>query len=247
MNRDNDMNLMDSVVPLDSASKSDDIANMQEVSLMTQEELTLRKIIYPGMQQRQLLNAFRNLRTKLAQKGGGKNFVLLVSSLHEGSGSSFVAMNAATSFALDEQKTAVYVDCNIENSYANNLLPDGCDYGLMDYLEDPSLDIKDIIYCAGIPRVRVIPPGKKGEVSVERMGSPRMQELIVSLKHRYSDRFIVLDVPSVSDSPVARILSSVADMAILVVPFGKATSNQVMSGIDAVGEEKFAGLVFNNG
>jgi Mrp family chromosome partitioning ATPase len=246
MSGDGDMNLVDSVIPLDSASRSADIANMQEVSLMTQEELNLRKIIYPGMQQRNLLNAFRDLRTRLTQKWEGKNFVLLVSSLHEKSGSSFVAINAATSFALDEQKTAVYVDCNIENSYANNLIPRHCDNGLMDYLENPSLSVEDIIYCSGIPRVRVIPPGNKGEVSVERMGSARMQELIVSLKRRYPDRFIVLDIPSVSDSPVARILSSFADMAILVVPFGKATSNQVLSGIDAVGEEKFAGLVFNN-
>jgi len=53
-------------------------------------------------------------------------------------------------------------------------------------------------------------------------------------------------VPPVSESSLARILSSVADMAILVVPFGKVTTNQVLAGVDAVGEGKFEGLVFNN-
>ena len=117
---------------------------------------------------------------------------------------------------------------------------------LMEYLDDPSLELKDIIYSAGIPRVRVIPPGKGGDTSVERLSSPRMSQLIESVKQRYPDRFVVLDVPPVSDSSLARILSGVADMAVLVVPFGKVTPNQVLAGVDAVGEEKFAGLVFNN-
>ena len=73
------------------------------------------KIIYPGMQQRDVLNSFRDLRTRLLQRAKGENFVLLVSSLSHGGGSSFVAMNIAACFALDEQKTAIYIDCNFEN------------------------------------------------------------------------------------------------------------------------------------
>jgi hypothetical protein len=55
-----------------------------------------------------------------------------------------------------------------------------------------------------------------------------------------------MDVPTVSTTAEARILSQLCDFAILVVPFGKVTIGQVMSGIDAVGRERFAGLVFNN-
>ena len=222
-----------------------DIADMAEVALKTQDELSALKIIYPGMQQREVLNIFRDLRTKLLEKAGGKNFVLLVSSLCSGGGSSFVAMNMAASFALDEQKTAIYLDCNFEHSFANELLKENKDLGLMEFLNNPQLELKDIIYSAGIPRVRVIPPGVGGEVSVEKLASPRMMQLVDSLRKRYADRFIVIDVPPVGDSSLARMLSRVVDMAVLVVPFGKVSTSQVLSGIDAVGEEKFAGLVFN--
>jgi protein-tyrosine kinase len=222
------------------------IANMAEVTLKSQDELAALKIIYPGMAQRQVLSSFRDLRTKLLDKAKGNNFVLLVSSLSLGGGSSFVAMNMAASFALDERKTAIYIDCNLENSFANELLGSNSDFGLMEYLDDPALDLKDIIYSSGISRVRVIPPGLGDDTSVERLSSPRMAYLIESLKQRYPDRFVVLDVPPVSESSLARILSSVADMAILVVPFGKVTTNQVLAGVDAVGEGKFEGLVFNN-
>jgi len=225
---------------------TNDIARMSEIALKTQDELAAFKIIYPGMAQREVLNAFRDLRTKLLHKTHGSNCVLLVSSLSTGTDSSLVSMNLATSFALDEQKTAIYIDCNFENSFSEELIKGSFDVGLMDYLDDTRLDLKDIIYSAGIPRVRVIPPGAGDDTSVERLSSPRMFELIKSVKDRYPDRFVVLDVPPVSDSSLARILSRVTDLAVLVVPFGKATSNQVMAGVDAVGEEKFAGLVFNN-
>ncbi len=222
------------------------IDSMAEVMLKTQDELDAHKIIYPGMQQRAVLNSFRELREKLLQKAEGENFVVMVSPMKPGGGGSFVAMNMAVSFAMDEQKTAIYIDCNSENSFANELLKEGRDYGLMDYLDDPSLDLKDIIYSAGIPRVRVIPPGIAGDTSVERLTSSRMKQLVESVKRRYPDRFVILDVPPVADSSLARTLSRVVDMVVLVVPFGKVTTNQILAGVDAVSEEKFAGLVFNN-
>ena len=116
-----------SVVELGQNANSSDselILNMNDVALKSQDELSALKIIYPGMSQRDVLNTFRDLRTKLLQKSEGKNFVLLVSSLGLGGGSSFVAMNMAASFALDEKKTAVYIDANSENSFADKILDD---------------------------------------------------------------------------------------------------------------------------
>ncbi|WP_101760252.1 AAA family ATPase [Oceanicoccus sp. KOV_DT_Chl] len=231
---------------VDQEGSVSDISNMAEVAFKSHEELAALKIIYPGMPQREVLNSFRDLRTRLLHRTQGKNFVLLVSSLSLGGGSSFVAMNMAASFALDEQKTAIYIDCNFDHSFANKLLKDNRDYGLMEYLQNADLELKDIIYSTGIPRVRVIPPGVGGDVAEERLASPRMSQLIDSVKERYPDRFVVLDVPPAMESSLARILSRVSDMAVLVVPFGKVTPNQVMAGVDAVGEQKFAGLVFNN-
>lgn len=246
MSNEKPVNPMSRVANVSALDDGSQIKKMAEVSLMTQEELAALKVIYPGMNQREILNSFRDLRTRLFQKSGGDNFVLLVTSMAVGCGTSFVAMNTAASFALDEHKTALYIDCNFENSFANKLLRDNVDYGLIDFLENPALKIKDIIYSTGIPRVRAIPPGSAGETSIEKMASARMQELILALRSRYPDRFIVLDVPPVVGSSLPRILSNLVDMAILVVPFGKLTPSQIMSGIDAVGEQKFAGLVFNH-
>jgi protein-tyrosine kinase len=224
----------------------DNISSMEDVVFKTPEELSSLKIIYPGMKQRDVLRVFRDLRTKLLQKSADENFVLMVSSLGVGAGASFVAINMAASFALDENKTAIYIDANSDGSFSDKILKSTSDFGLIDYLDDETLDLQDIIYSSGIPRVRVIPPGSLGDTAVERLGSPRMKDLISALKSRYDDRFIVIDVPPVSDSSMPRILSQVVDMAVLVVPFGKVTTDQILSGVDAVGSSKFAGLVFNN-
>lgn len=222
------------------------IRRMAEVMLLPPEELTERKIIYPGMAQREVLNQFREIRTRLLQKAGGDNFVVMVSSIAEHGGSSFTAINLAAAFALDERKTALYIDCNLYDPYAAKLLPTEPEYGLTDYLEDSTLSVEHVIYASGIPRLRVIPAGSVRETATEYFNSTRMDELMASLKKRYPDRFIVMDVPPVSTTAEARILSQLCDFAILVVPFGKVTMGQVMSGIDAVGRERFAGLVFNN-
>src|SRR5690625_7507073 len=73
-----------------------------------------------------------------------------------------------------------------------------------------------------------------------------MEVFISEVKHRYPDRFIVLDAPSVRTSAEARILSQYCDHALLVVPLGKSTTDDVLSGIEAVGRDRFSGLMLNH-
>lgn len=221
------------------------IQQMAEVLMLSPDELTERKIIFPGMRQREVLNAFREIRTRLLQKMGSSNFVLLVSSVGTRTSSSFTAINIAAAIALDERMTALYVDCNLYSPFAPRLLPTEPEYGLTDYLDSQTLGVEEIIYASGIPRLRVVPPGRPHETAVEYFNSQRMRNLIDALKHRYPDRFIILDVPPVSATTEARVLAQLCDAAVLVVPFGEVTQSQVLAGVDAVGRERFAGLIFN--
>ena len=73
-----------------------------------------------------------------------------------------------------------------------------------------------------------------------------MNMFVQELKTRYSDRYIVLDGPSVGEySADVRVISSLCDFVVLVVPFGKATDAQVKSAIEKIGKDKIAGVVFN--
>lgn len=226
--------------------KREQIKNMALPSLWNQDDLYEKKVIFTGMRQREVLNAFREVRIRLLQRTQTDNMVVLVSSVADAGGSTFFSFNLAATFALDQHKTALFVDCNPYSSAAEKYIVGNIGKGLTHYLTDYTVPLKQIIYPSGIERLRVIPSGGSSESAAEFFNSKRMEVLVAEIKARYPDRFIVLDAPSVQQSTEARILSRYCDHALLVVPFGKAVIDEVLAAVDAVGKEKFAGLVFNN-
>jgi len=221
------------------------IAEMRESRLLSPTELTERRIISPDMADREVANAFREIRRKVMQFSGPGNFITMVTSVTSGGGASLVALNLAAAFAFDESKTAMIIDCNLENPQLANLLGMKPDNGLTNYLEDDSLDVADIIYPTGIPRLRLIPAGRRCEYSGEYFSSMRMEQLIVSLKQRYPDRYLILDAPPIGESVDANMLSDLADCALIVAPYGKVTEQQISAAAFSIGKDKLAGVVFN--
>lgn len=238
----------DRIVPLVRRDKSGkrSIQRMAEIRPLDSQELSQRKIIYPGTPHRELLDTVRNLRTLLLQKSGKKNFVLLVSSVCPKGGSSFLSLNLAAAFALDSSKTSLVVDCNIMEPSLEDMLSIPPDYGLTDYLENSRVTVDDIIYSSGVARMRMIPAGRRSELGPEIFASERMQYLITSLRDRYDDRYIILDAPPASSSAELRVLAEHCDQALLVVPRGKVTQAQIRSSARLLGKDKFAGVVFND-
>ena len=240
---------LEKVFDLSSAAAnkaSGQIEKMGEVSRLTNDDLNARRLIYPGMTQREILNTFREVRTRLLQLSGGENFITIVTSVCAEGGGSFISKNLATAFALAENKTALIIDCNLYEPAVGDLLTIEPDYGLTDYLQNEDLNVEDIIYSSGIPRLRIIPVGQYREASVESFTTRRMQDFLVEVKKRYPDRYIILDVAPVGVSADARILLDYCDNALLVVPSGKVNRTQVLSSIDAIGQSKLAGVIFND-
>lgn len=241
------------VIPLGPRVLQDDdesrehIRRMAEIGHLSYSEMADLRIIHPGMRNPKTLNAFRELRTKVYQAANAReNFVLLVTSITPGGGSSFVTTNLGAAIALDESKTAIIVDCNVYDPSLHRILPIDPDYGLVDYLENVTLDVKDVIYSTGVRRLRMIPAGSRRQPGTEFFTSSRMRRFLDELRTRYRDRHIVIDAPPIGTSADARILAELCDFALIVVPFGAATDPQVHAAIEAIGEKKVIGVVFNN-
>lgn len=226
--------------------KVEEIKHMSVPIFWNQEELYEKKIIFTGIRQRELLNAYREVCIRLLQKNKTSNLVVMVSSVARIDSTRSFSFNLAATFAFDQYKTALFVDCNSYEADVERYLLEPITRGLSDYLSDTTIPLESIIYPCGIERVRVIPFGTSSESAAENFNSRKMQAFIAEIKQRYPDRFIVLDAPSVQQSPEARILSRHCDCTVLSVPFGKAVTDEVLAAIDVVGKEKFAGLVFNN-
>lgn len=224
---------------------SKQIVKMQEPRRLTPDDLDERRIIYPESRNRNLVNRFRALRTKLLENSGGNNFTLVVTGASAEAGASFVALNLAAAFAFDQSKTALIIDCNLREPTLHSTLDIMPETGLTDFLDDSDYDISRILYPTGIPRLRLIPAGSRRETPGEFFTSFRMKQFLQAIRRRYPDRFIVLDTASVADSPDARILSELCDYTMLVVPHGKVTAGTVENAATAFKPEKFVGAVIN--
>jgi len=227
-------------------NKHKSIRRMLEKSLLSPAELAQRKIIYPGIDDYNTLNSYRELRTNLLKVTNNKNFICMVTSVSREAGTSHVAINLAASIALEQHKTALIIDCNIYAPKIDSYLKVTPEMGLTNYLEQDTQAIEDIIYPLGIPRVRVIPAGNNIINAAEHFASDNMEAFLLSVKQRYPDRFIILDSPAIGLYAESQILASLCDVAIMVVGYGKSNSSQIQAGIDVIGKDRLAGLVFNN-
>jgi Mrp family chromosome partitioning ATPase len=232
----------------DSAAHPETIPRMakNEMRILGAADLAQRGIIQPQHNEDSAVQVFRELRTKIVQQSQGQNAVILVTSVSKGSGGSFIAQNLGAAFAFDMGKTALLIDCNLKNPSVHKLLANASAPGLTDYFENPDLDIKQIIHPVGIARYRVITAGKRREILEEHFTSVKMKHLMDTVRRRYRERFVILDGPPMSHIADIRILSELADYVLVVARYARCTNTQIAKCLDAVGERKLLGIVFND-
>lgn len=210
----------------------------------TREQLRERKIIYSGMPDKEVMDAYRELRIQLRNRAGEGNFTVMFSSLGSGSGGLLTAYNLAAAFALDSHTSALLVDCDPYSNELDDLVSTPMSAGVTDFVGNQSLTSKSILYPSGVERLSVIPAGTQASSAVELFSAVRMRELITELKARYPDRCIVLNAPPFGENTEARILERFADQIIFGVPFGEVTGEIIADSVDALGSDKFSGLIF---
>ncbi len=222
------------------------IALMAEPRALAPRQLEERRLIHRDASSRAQSDVFRELRTRLLGMGGDSNFVTLVVAVSPGSGASFVARNLAAAFAFDEARTSLLIDCNLRYPEQHRALGvDPANGGLIDFLDHPAQGIASRIYATGVPRLRLIPAGEVREDSGEYFSSFRMHALLDSMRHRYADRYLFLDGPTIKGSPDARILSDLADFVVVVAGYGRDTPAAISQAVAHFEPEKLAGVVFN--
>lgn len=225
---------------------AESISKMRELEIRDRDELVKQRIISPDLGENAVVQAFREIRTRVLQHTQGRNGIILLTSVTGGSGNSFVAKNLGAAFAFDAGRTALLVDCNLRNPSLHRLFGETEKLGITDYLENSQLDVEDIIHPVGIERLRVIPAGSKHDIPAEYFTSQRVQKLLDGIRSRYADRFVILDAPPMSESADTRILAELSDYILLVVPYGRVTDMQVDGCIKALDSRKFIGIVFND-
>lgn len=227
-------------------SSTEQIALMGEDTLFDKQKLSDLKLIFSDMDDKEVANKYRDLRTTILQKSKGQNVIIMITSCVDGADSRTTALNLATAFSFDESKTSLFIDCKLHNLKNESVLNIKYKEGLTDYLVNDEVNVDSIIYKSGINRLRVIPAGTSREVSTEFFTSMRMRELMSQLLSRYSDRYIFIDADPIAFTADTKILVDLCDYVALSVPYGRVTRKRLLDSVSVIDKEKFLGVIFTD-
>jgi len=191
------------------------------------------------------LDAFKVLRTRINKLIDDRRCkALMVTSVLPGEGKTLTSINLALTYAKEFDQTVLLVDCDLHRQDVHKYMGIESGKGLVDYLvhETP---IKDLIIWPGIEKMTLISGGDIVKESTELLESTRMKGLVEEMKNRYPDRFIIFDVPPLLAGADAIAFSALVDKIIMVVEYGKTSTNDVKRALEMIPAEKFLGFVLN--
>lgn len=171
-----------------------------------------------------LADEFRAIKRPLIRNINGEgaapvhraNLVLVTSAL-PGEGKTFCALNLALSIALEVDKTVLLVDADVIRPAVMQRIGVAAERGLMDVLEDPQLELADVLLRTNVPKLTVLPAGRPSARSTELLASDAMERLLEELATKYNDRIIVFDAPPILPTTESRVLASRAGQIVVVV------------------------------
>src|SRR5512139_722288 len=185
----------------------------------------------------------KSMVVKMTKQGKFQNTLMVTSTVAE-EGKSITAMNLAITLACEYDHTVLLVDADLRRPSLGKLLGIETSPGLSDCLLN-GLDIKDALVKTGIGKMVFLPSGSHVSDPVELLLSRRMQELLSDIKHRYADRYVIIDTPPVLPFAEVHSLASGVDGLIYVVREGLAPLNGIKEALGMLKGCNVLGFVFN--
>lgn len=179
------------------------------------------------------------------QENSNLHNLIMVTSAVPGEGKTFTAINLAMSISTEKDLTVLLIDGDLSRPSIVKRLGISANKGLLDLLEDPTLDVGDVILRTNVESLSIIPAGKPNQMSTELLASTRMKRLVEEISKRYPDRIIVFDAPPVLATTESSILARHADQIVFVVEAEGTRRSAVKSALDLISTCPNIGLILN--
>jgi len=189
--------------------------------------------------------AYKTLRTNasfaLGDEDGCK--VITVTSAQQSEGKSITAVNLAISYAMTERKVLL-IDCDLRRPKLARLLQMRSEIGLSNIIVKPEL-LERAIMPTEVQSMDVILSGSIPPNPSELLSSPRMQQLIDTLRGHYD--YIFLDSPPVNVVTDAVVLAPKSDGVLFLVRANRSERGSVIHAVDQLSyaKAKILGFVLN--
>ncbi len=188
---------------------------------------------------------FDLLRTQVLQRmiAGGWRTLGVVSPA-PGAGKSVVAINLAMSIAQLADRTTMLVDFDLRRPNVLNYLGVKRPLSLNNYFRD-ECSIADVLFRAQLPDLVVAGTAEAVPQSAEVLGSQRVKALIDEVKHRYSNRITIFDLPPMLNADDALAVLPSLDCVLMVVANGLSVEHEVEQALRHLQSTNLIGAVLN--
>lgn len=188
---------------------------------------------------------FRKLRVNLRNiRFPEAPSTILVTSAKEFEGKTTVSANLAITIAQEINSHALLIEADIRKPVLKDWFGSGSTLGLSDYLSG-EIDLSSVIEHTPIPKLSMIACGELKDNPVELIGSTKMENLIHELKHRYPDRYIIIDSSPLLATTEPNVMIKWVDAVLLVIKAGETSREEVREAIGHLKKEKIIGIVLN--
>lgn len=205
------------------------------------ERLAAMGYLVPGAVRSNLALDFRHIKRALlktaqeqAQQTARRASLIMVTSAVAGEGKTFCAINLAMSIAMEVDTSVLLIDADVVRPSVTERLGIQADRGLLDVLNDPGIDLADVMLRTNVPKLSILPAGTANTRSTELLSSAAMDRLLAGLATRYADRVIVFDAPPLLLTAESRVLASRVGQVLVVVDSTRTTVSQVEEAFTAV-------------
>jgi capsular exopolysaccharide synthesis family protein len=187
---------------------------------------------------------YRSLRARIQSMRRSRPIrTIAITSALPGEGKTTTAVNLASSFGLDLERTTCLIDADMRTPAVHRALPTQPEAGLGEVLIG---DAKPEEAMVRIPDTRlwIMPVRSLPSQPAELLASSKMTDLLEDLTSRFDT--VVIDSPPVLGLPDATTLIDVCDAGILVVHAGRASREDLEATLERIDSSKLLGMVFNS-
>ncbi len=213
------------------------------------QNLMARNILTPETKRNRTVEEFRLIKRQILShrwdQGDAPGNTIVVTSALPSEGKTTTAINLAMSIAAEEDLRVLLVDADFIKPDALRQLGISATKGLIDVIEDPRLDIADVMLRTNIDKLSLIPAGQLHERCTELLASARMDEIIHELASRYEDRILIFDSPPLLATTESVTLASHMGQVVFVVQAGRTKRDTLNNALDLLGDRPHLGLVLN--
>jgi Mrp family chromosome partitioning ATPase len=117
--------------------------------------------------------------------------------------------------------------------------------GLVDFLADQNRPLSDLILRTSVPKLRILPAGRRHAHSTELLASETMSRLVQELSQRYPDRVVLFDSPPLLATSEAAVLAGLMGQVVMVVESGKTKREELNEALALLDPKQYIGLVLN--